>query len=252
MIVGITFLLGTIAPSLVALALTARAEGRPGVLVLLGRIIRWRVSAKWYVFALGYFGLIKLTVALVQRIMTGVWPKFGQVPWSVMAIAIIFSTPVQAGEEIGWRGYALPRISERLGLGWASIILGVIWGCWHLPFFFIPQSDNAGQSFPVYVLAVTALSVAMAWLFWRTGGSLLLTMLMHASVNNTAGIVSSTPSPESNPFVRPTLVAGLTAGVLWLCAVFFLMRMSRAGSQLEFSAPLHGHDVDLPERLRQS
>jgi membrane protease YdiL (CAAX protease family) len=148
-----------------------------------------------------------------------------------MAIAIVFSTPVQAGEEIGWRGYALPRMSERVGLAWASIILGLIWSCWHLPFFFIPNSDNAGQSFPVYVLAVTALSAAMAWLYWRSNGSLLLTMLMHAAINNTAGIVSSMPSANTNPFtVRPSDVAWLTAGILWLGAGFLLIRMRKVRS----------------------
>jgi membrane protease YdiL (CAAX protease family) len=145
-----------------------------------------------------------------------------------MLVAIIFSTPVQAGEEIGWRGYALPRLARSLGLGGASIVLGIIWACWHLPFFFIPGSDNAGQSFPVYLLAVTAISVAMAWLYWRTKGSLLLTMLMHAAINNTAGIVSS-PASTTNPFaLKTSLVAWLTAAVLWLSAAYFLIRMRGA------------------------
>ncbi|MGH9837185.1 MAG: lysostaphin resistance A-like protein [Blastocatellia bacterium] len=222
---GLLFLVGTIAPSLVALAL---ADGRTGRLALLRQIGEWPAAARWYVFAAGYFAAIKLGVALVHRIATGAWPAFGQTPWYLMAVAIVFSTPVQAGEEIGWRGYALPRLAERLGLPLASLVLGVIWACWHLPFFFIPGSDNAGQSFPVYLLAVTALSVTLAWLYWRTKGSLLLTMLMHAAINNTAGIVSS-PASVTNPFsVRTTLVAWLTAALLWICAVYFLVRMRRA------------------------
>jgi membrane protease YdiL (CAAX protease family) len=92
-----------------------------------------------------------------------------------MTMAIVFSTPLQAGEEIGWRGFALPHLSRRLGLASASIVLGVIWASWHLPFFFIPGTDKSGQSFAVYLVTVTAVSVAMAWLFWRTNGSLLLT-----------------------------------------------------------------------------
>jgi membrane protease YdiL (CAAX protease family) len=169
---------------------------------------------------------IKLAVALLYRLATGAWPPFGQTPWFIMVMAIAFSTPVQAGEEIGWRGYALPRLARCLGLAPASIVLGVIWACWHLPFFFIPGSDNAGQSFPVYVLAVTALSAAMAWLYWRTNGSLLLTMLMHAAVNNTAGIVSSPASATINPFALSTsLVAWLTAALLWIGAGYFLIQM---------------------------
>jgi membrane protease YdiL (CAAX protease family) len=175
------------------------------------------------------YGRSKLTVLLLHRIATDAWPKFGQTPWYIMAVVIVFSTPVQAGEEVGWRGYALPLMTKRLGLARASIVLGVIWAAWHLPFFFIPRSDNAGQSFPVYLLAVTALSVAMAWLYWRTNGSLLLTMLMHSAINNTASIVSSPASAATNPFtLRPSFTAWLTAGVLWICAAFFLWRMPKA------------------------
>ncbi|TLY36942.1 MAG: CPBP family intramembrane metalloprotease, partial [Nitrospirae bacterium] len=228
LVAGLLFLFGTITPSLVALVLTARAHGREETLILLRRTVRWRVGVQWYTFAIAYMAAIKLTVALLHLIVTGAWPKFGQTPWYIMAAAIVFSTPVQAGEEIGWRVYALPRLTRHFGLAPASILLGVIWASWHFPFFFISRSDNAGQSFPVYLLAVTALSVAMAWLYWRTNGSLLLTMLMHAAINNTAGMVSSPPSAATNPFtLRPSLTAWLTAGVLWLGAAFLLLRIPK-------------------------
>ena len=226
---GLIFLLGTVAPSLIALGITARAGGRPATLSLLGRIGKWPAEARWYVFAVGYMASIKIAAALLRHIATGAWPPFGQTPWYVVAAAVVASTPVQAGEEIGWRGYALPGLAEHLGLGAASIVLGVIWACWHLPFFFIPGSDNAGQSFPVFLLAVSALSVAMAWLYWRTNESLLLAMLMHAATNNTAGLIQSPVSAATNPFmVRPSPIAWLTAALLWVCAAYFLVRMRGA------------------------
>jgi hypothetical protein len=90
---------------------------------------------------------------------------------------------------------------------------------------------------------VTALSVAMAWLYWRTEGSLLLTMLMHAAVNNTAGIVSS-PASVTNPFsVRTTLAAWLTAALLWICALYFLVRMRRATRQHGWQALSDAREV---------
>ena len=230
---GLTTLFGVFAPSLVALALTARTDGSAGTLTLLRRIVQFPAGAQWYVFAIGYMASIKLGTALIYRIATGAWPTFGQTPWYLMAVAIVFSTPVQAGEEIGWRGYALPRLARGIGLAPASMVLGVIWACWHLPFFFIPGSDNYGRSFPMYLLAVTALSVAMAWLYWRTNGSLFMTMLMHAALNNTATIVSSAVSGDTNPFALSTsLVAWLTPALLWICAVYFLIRMCRATRQL--------------------
>ena len=82
----------------------------------------------------------------------------------LLILAIPVSTPVQSGEEIGWRGYALPRLTARLGLAPASVVVGVLWALWHLPFFFIQGVDKTGQSFLVYLLACTAMSIAMAWL----------------------------------------------------------------------------------------
>ena len=225
------FLLGTVVPSLVALSLTERAEGRSATRALLDRVFRWDVGARWYVFAVGYIPAIKLSAALVHRIVTGSWPRFGDEAWYIMAIAIVFSTWVQAGEEIGWRGYALPRLSARVGLAPASVILGVIWASWHLPLFLVPAADTFGQSFPLYLLQVTALSVAVAWLYWRTGGSLLLVMLLHAAVNNTKDIVPSTVPGATNPFALSTsLVAWITVALLWVAAAYFLARMRKTAA----------------------
>lgn len=226
---GALYLLGVFAPALVALTLTARADGCAATSALLRRTVKWSVGARWYVFAVGYMAAIKLAAALLLRITTGAWPAFGQEPLYLMAVAIVFSTMVQAGEEIGWRGYALPNLSTRIGLPSASIVVGIIWACWHLPFFFISGTDKSGQSFPVYLLTVTALSVAMAWLYWRTNGSLLLTMLMHAAVNNTKDIVPSAVSAATNAFsVSSSRVAWFTGAILWICALYFLIRMRRA------------------------
>ena len=226
---SVLVLLGTISPAPVALALTARWEGRDALRALLRRTVAFPSSARWYVFAVAYMAASELTVALLHRAIAGEWPPFGRTPAYVMAAAILVSTPVQAGEEIGLRGYALPRLAARVGLPLASLVLGVVWGSWHLPLFFIPGSGYAGTSFPLYVVAVTAISVAMVWLYWRTGGSLLMTMLMHAAINNTTGIVRSPVSPGLDPFtMRPPLTAALTAGVLWAFAAYFLVRMRGA------------------------
>jgi len=146
------YLLGVFGPAIVAVVLTAKAGGRAAVRELLGQMLRWRVRVRWYVFAISYMAGIKLLVALIYRLATGAWPRFGHDPWYLILLAIALSTPVQAGEEIGWRGYALPRLAARWDLARASIILGIIWACWHLPLFFIQGIDKSGQSFPVYLL----------------------------------------------------------------------------------------------------
>lgn len=229
---GLLLLLGALAPSLVALWLTARAGGNSGVTALLGRMFEWRVGARWYVFAVGYMAVIKLTVALVYRVATGAWPRFGHEAWYIIAAAMVLSTPTQAGEEIGWRGYVLPRLAARFGLARGSVLLGPIWACWHLPLFFMPGIDKYGQSFALWTLQVTALSVALAWLYARTRGSLLLVMLLHAAGNNSLGIVPSAVPGATNPLALSTsLVGWLTLALLWVCAAYFLIRMPKLGSQ---------------------
>ena len=223
-------LLGTFTPSLAALWLTAHHSGA-GIRALLRPMFDAQVAGRWYLFAIGYMASMKLAAAGVQRLTAGAWPCFGDRSWYVIEAAIVISAPVQAGEEIGWRGYALPRLARRFGLVPASLVLGLIWACWHLPFFFVPESDNYGRSFPMFVAGVTALSVAIAWLYANTGGSLLLTMLMHSAVNQTAGIVAPDVAYAGNPFaLSASRVAWLTDAMLWIAAGYFIIRMRRIAS----------------------
>lgn len=226
---GPVFLLGVFAPAFVALALTAHSEGSAGVARLVRRIGKWRLGARWYLFAIVYMAATKLLAALIHRLVMGAWPAFGDTSVPLMLGAILVSTWAQAGEEVGWRGYALPRLAVHLGLGGASVLLGVIWALWHLPLFFLAGSGSDGQSFPIYLLHVTALSAAMSWLYWKTEGSLLVVMLMHASVNNTTGIVpAAVPDAVSLMSFHGSLVAWSTVGVSWGVAVLLLMTMRRA------------------------
>jgi membrane protease YdiL (CAAX protease family) len=222
------FLLGVFSPGIVALGLTAFSGGRAAVVALLRRLIDWDVPVRWYVFAVSFMLAIKLTAALVHRVAFGAWPAFGQAPLLLMVAATIASTMMggQVGEELGWRGYALPRLAGRFGLGPASVLLGVIWAVWHLPLFWAPVGDTFGQSFPLYLLQVIALSVAMAWLYSNTRGSLLPVMLLHAAVNNTKDIVPSVDPGATNPWaLSHSPVAWITLALMWLCAGYFLNRM---------------------------
>jgi membrane protease YdiL (CAAX protease family) len=224
------FYIGVFAPAFVAVWLTFRREGRGGVRALLRRLVQVDVRFRWYVFALTYFAAIKIAAALIHRLATGEWPRFSNEPLYLMVAAVIGSMLIfgQSGEEVGWRGYALPRLAARIGLGPASIVIGIMWATWHLPLFFIPGADTSGQSFPVYLLSVTAISVAIAWLYERTHGSLFLTMLMHSAINNTKDIVPSIgPKPTSAFAVSASSIGWLTTGLLWLCAGYFLFQMKR-------------------------
>ncbi len=207
----VLFLPGTFAPAIVALWLGGRS--------LLDRILIWPRQARWYVFAIFYMAAVKL-------VATGTWPAIEPGQWFVFVAAILVSAPFQAGEEIGWRRFALPRLTQRVGLGPAALLLGVIWAVWHLPLFLIAGTDTTGQSLPFFVISVTAISVALAWLYARTGGSLLLVMLMHSAVNNTPHFVPPVATGkvwalEASP------VQWLTALSLWIGAGYLLLRMRR-------------------------
>lgn len=219
-------LLGVFAPSIVAISLTWRAGGAPAVRALLGRMLIAGVPVRLYVIALTYMAIAKLVAASLHRVIAGAWPRFGTEAVVLIPLAILVSTPVQAGEEIGWRGFALPRLADHFGLRAASILLGVIWACWHLPQFYIADADTYHQSFLVWAPQVIAISVALAWLYHRSGGSLLLTMLMHAAINNTKDIVPSGASLPPGVFgVQVSLVSWLTLAVLWAGAAYFLWEL---------------------------
>jgi membrane protease YdiL (CAAX protease family) len=206
------FLPGTFAPAVVALWLAPNREE------LIDRLFKWNVPARFYLFALSYIAGAKLLAAIVYRLVSGVWPALEPGSWLLFAGAILVSTPFQAGEEIGWRGFALPRLTQRFGLGAASALLGVIWAAWHLPLFFIQATTTTGGSFPFYLITVVAISVAMGWLYDRTHGSLLLVMLLHSTANNTPHFVP--PATPGNVFaVNATTVQWLTVMFLWIGAL---------------------------------
>jgi membrane protease YdiL (CAAX protease family) len=93
-------------------------------------------------------------------------------------------------EALGWREFALPRLQRSYSAFTASLLIGVCWFAWHLPLFLVAGSSQAGVPVAYYGIAVIALSVVFTWLYNETGGSDLLTMLLHAPVNTGGNPVS--------------------------------------------------------------
>lgn len=235
------FYLGVFAPGIVAIWFVWLEGGKGALSALLRRLVHWQHRLRWYVFALGFIASIKLIAAAVHRGIYGTWPEFGDASFLLMLTAAVFSTVIggQAGEELGWRGYLLPRLSERLGLAIASILLGIVWACWHLPLFYLDGTSTTGQCFPVYLVSVTAISVAMAWLYTHTGGSLLPVMLLHAAVNNTKDIVPSAAEVPGEVWtLGATPIAWISSVLLWLAAGVFLSQLQRGRkASLESALP---------------
>jgi uncharacterized protein len=103
---------------------------------------------------------------------------------TVMITLVFFIFPGSAlGEEIGWRGYALPRLQYRRSALSASLILGVIWTFYHLPLFFTGQAFRSPSILVPFIISTIALSVILTWVYNSTGGSLLMVVLLHAAAN---------------------------------------------------------------------
>jgi membrane protease YdiL (CAAX protease family) len=177
-------LLGSNVPSLLAIVLTALLLGRGALRKLLGRLLIWRVNPLWYlVVVLGPAALAGGMVAF--NAFVGGPAISVSVPLLTVVITLAFFIfPGSAlGEEIGWRGYALPRLQSGRSALSASLILGVIWAFYHLPLFFTGQAFRSPSLLVPFVVSGLALSVILTWVYNSTGGSLLLVVLLHATAN---------------------------------------------------------------------
>lgn len=175
--------LGAFGPALAAIFVSRFESGSAGVRALLRPLRLWRVPAIDYWIALFMPGLILLVGMLLYRLLGGTHPgPILYLPTSPERIVAMFVFAF--GEEIGWRGLALPRLLRRHGPLGASSILGVLWAFWHFPMFLLAGLTPA--MFALMVAFIVFGSVVFTWLYRRTGGSLLLAVLLHmgAHLNN--------------------------------------------------------------------
>jgi membrane protease YdiL (CAAX protease family) len=173
-------------PFFAAVVVLALTGGKAGVMILLRRMVRWRVAPLWYAAAL----LLPVAIALGAtglNVLLGARPpssaELGAWPSLIPTYFLLVLIPGIGGawEEPGWRGYALPKLQVGRSALVASLILGVVWAFWHLPLMVatvIPWSDIA---------YVSVQSVVYAWLFNNTEGSVLLVMLFHTMNNVISG-----------------------------------------------------------------
>jgi membrane protease YdiL (CAAX protease family) len=180
-----------IGPTAAAFIMTALTGGWPATRELLRRMVRWRVGSVWYLFTLVVIPLVYLLGAII---VAGGLPAVpgslllrlarGYPIWFVMILVI--GGPLF--EEPGWRGFALPRLQQRYGPLAGSLILGLLWGLWHMPMYLLPSfsTENGGLSLSaigVFLLGALTFTVIMTWVFNHTRGSVLLAILVHTSIN---------------------------------------------------------------------
>ena len=176
-------------PSLLAIVLTAVVLGRGALRKLLGRLLIWRVNPLWYVgVVLGPVALTGGTVALNSLLGR---PALSLSIPSLLGLVIMLAFMIfpgsALGEELGWRGYVLPRLQTRMSALSASLFLAPIWALWHLPLWVSGwlqgEPFRAPTLYAAFVVSAFALSVLLTWVYNSTGGSLLMVVVLHATAN---------------------------------------------------------------------
>ncbi|WP_440009275.1 lysostaphin resistance A-like protein [Halomicrococcus sp. SG-WS-1] len=160
------------------------------------QIIRWRVHPRWYLAAVGLPIVITIG-AITAATVTGGPLDFGSFDPLDAGVTIIIGTLLGAfigggQEEAGWRGFPQPHLQDTYGAFRGSIIVGVLWGGWHLPLFLDPTAPHAQWSSieqTSYFVGIVGFSVLLTWLYNSSGASVLLVMIMHGADNAVSGLV---------------------------------------------------------------
>jgi uncharacterized protein len=177
---GLVFVSMLLGPSVAGLAMTAMLDGRQGLRHLALRAARYRVGLRWYAVALLTMPLLLL--ATLWPLSVFVDPAFApRFQWPLFAIGLVAGS----FEEVGWTGFATPRLLARHRLFFAGLSLGLVWALWHVLVDFRQNFNSLGMAWLLefavfYVAALTAYRLLMTWVYANTQ-SLLLAALMHAS-----------------------------------------------------------------------
>ncbi len=187
-------------PTVAAVIVSGAVQGKEGVKALFRKLLIARVGLGWYLIAI--FGLIVVYIAAILLynllgglpsvpILSASLPSLPPVQLILSIVPLFIVTGIVNGEELGWRGFALPRLQSKYNALNASLILGVIWTVFHLPLFFTATgSSQADWPFLSFLISTVALSVLFSWIVNNTRGSVLMAYLFHASANTWTRVFS--------------------------------------------------------------
>ncbi len=213
-------------PSISGLAMIGLVSGHAGFRELLSRLSAWRVSARWYAMALLIAPLSLSSVILTLSVLSPEFSRDVFVPDNLIALlltGIAVGLVVGLFEEIGWTGFAIPRLRLQYGIVITGLTIGILWGAWHFPVWW--TEDSFSGVLPMAVLLgglfawIPAFRVMMVWVYDRSG-SLLVIVLMHASLLATQ-LYLVAPLELSARYTLTHIV--VWAGVLWLLVAVVLL-----------------------------
>lgn len=199
-------MLGLFGPLIAAMIVVGATEGRDGLRALRAR---FRVRPKdlpWLLVAILLPVVLLVPVWLLAR-----WsnPEIAFRPGPVSLLSLLLAVLI-VGEEVGWRGFALPYLLARRSALASSLILGTVWAFWHLPNFLLPGFPHRGLPFPAFLILLLSFSILFTWLAGKTGGSLTVAVVFHAALN----LFSVEGIDPSRQYWLRALVYGATAAVV--------------------------------------
>ena len=216
---GLWLYLGAIfAPHISAVMITA-FDGGPLGLRAFYRVVFRSLPFRWAVIATSVPPMVYLARDSIAIVFHLPHPSFFHHPPRTLAVLVFGQLAVVMGEEPGWRGFALPRLIERLGPNVGTLILGIAWAFWHLPLFAVPGTAQYGIPFLPFLITLMAWSLLVTFIVMQTRGSAVGAMLFHASAN-VCDFTMWEPSAQVvalAPWVILAAVAiRLSAGPRWL------------------------------------
>lgn len=164
----------------------------------LSSVFRWRAPLRWWLAALLLpAGWMMLGVLIAWMTGASIESASGGLPlpvWGLFVLrSILFTLLVVAvGEEAGWRGWMLPELQKRFSPLASTVLIGIVWGLWHYPLFVNGQYPEDPQMVIAKVGVCVLLGILFTWLYNRSGGNLLLAVVLHTALNNTARVIPIT------------------------------------------------------------
>ena len=205
-------ILGAFAPAVAAIVVTGLADGEPEVRALLGQLARWRVGFAWYLVALG-LPLAEDVLAAGFARVAGSFSIARMPPVLPILPAMWVMFLFAAGEELGWRGFALPRLSGSRGPIVASLIVGALHALWHWPVILLPHQYLSGVPVLPWSVFVLSDAIIFTWIFKNTGGSVLMCALYHGC-SNLGMILYSGIDPALAPWFKCSTSVLVALGVV--------------------------------------
>jgi membrane protease YdiL (CAAX protease family) len=187
---AIVRLFGVLMPAVSGLILTTLYLGKSGIIQLFGCFKIWRVNVKWWLIAIFVYPVLLVISGIVYYIFEPQAVSLLPITVAALIANAIFLLIATLGEEIGWRGVALPELQKKYSPLKASLILGLLWSAWHIPFWIL--IGTLSQFGPIYFvmnfLFIVPTTFFLTWFFNNTKGSLLFPTMFHLSFNivNTA------------------------------------------------------------------